>query len=293
MLSLRLVVVIASLLGFTASQGPTPSPTPSSTAAATPAPWSGCVDPNNPNNPDIIQIGKPTTICLTLGPGGNWAAGVRYGRYTWRPIADQYSKFHIPKCKSIREIVVLNRVIQTSFAKTFLATLPAYEQLVVSQTTGDSVLNGNITVFAASQQMLSFLRVYYDPKEFRIYPFLTAIIDVKQGVVQGIAWDNACVFCSPGRCLENMYNFDGQMASELDVNAPSKGCYFNEEECNEILKTGGTDCDITLFAVWTGTDKKRKTFQSSSKRFSAFPPAGIQDALMNSLPSFSDLNPFR
>jgi hypothetical protein len=171
--------------------------------------------------------------------------------------------------------------------------LPAYQQLVVSQTTGVSILKGNITVFAASQQMLSFLRVYYDPKEYRIYPFLTAIIDVKNGVVQGIAWDNACVFCSPGRCLENMYNFDGQMASELDVNAPSKGCYFTEEECNEIVKTGGTDCDVILFAVWTGTDKNGKTFQSSSKRFSAFPPAGIQDALMSSLPSFSDLNPFR
>ena len=120
MLSLRLVVVFASLLGFSVSQGPTPSPTPSSTGAATPAPWSGCVDPNNPNKPEIIQIGNPTTICLTLGPGGNWAAGVRYGRYTWRPIADQYSKFHIPKCKLIRNIVNLTTVMERN---TFLLKL--------------------------------------------------------------------------------------------------------------------------------------------------------------------------
>ena len=88
MMSLRLAL-IASLLGFTFSQ----------TGSPTPAPWSGCVDPNNPDKPEIIKIGSPHTICLTLGPGGNWAAGVKYGRYTFRPKADQYSRFHIPKCK--------------------------------------------------------------------------------------------------------------------------------------------------------------------------------------------------
>lgn len=141
--------------------------------------------------------------------------------------------------------------------------------------------------------MLSFLRVYFDPKETRVFPFLTAVIDVSSGIVQGIAWDNACVFCNKQRCLENMYNFDGVSASALGVSAPSKGCYFTEQECNKIHENGGTQCDVTLYVVWTGTDQDGRTFQSSGKRFSAFPPARLQDSLMNQLPSLSDFNPFR
>ena len=93
--------------------------------------------------------------------------------------------------------------------------------------------------------------------------------------------------------MENMYNFDGVLASELGISSPSKGCYYSEEECNKIHKENKTDCDVTLYVVWTGTDKDGRSFQSSGKRFSAFPPARLQDALLNQLPSFSDLNPFR
>jgi hypothetical protein len=95
MSSVRFLIVIAfvcsccSWIGVVESQ---------STNTTTIGSWSGCVNPNEPNTPEVIQIGKPHTICLTLGQGGNWAAGVTYGRYTWRPVADQYSRFHIPDC---------------------------------------------------------------------------------------------------------------------------------------------------------------------------------------------------
>jgi hypothetical protein len=119
-------------------------------------------------------------------------------------------------------------------------------------------------------------------------------LDVKKGIVQGIAWDDACVFCTKNRCLENMYNFDGQVAnSESGIRSPNKGCYFTEEECNKIAANGGVDCDVTIYVVWTGTDAKGRSFQSSGKRFSAFPPGRLKDRLLNQLPDFSSLNPFR
>jgi hypothetical protein len=71
--------------------------------------WTGCIDPDNLDSPDLVKIGERHTICITVGPGGSWAgikgsdgtyAGVEYMRYTWRPTADQYSRFHIPNCKS-------------------------------------------------------------------------------------------------------------------------------------------------------------------------------------------------
>lgn len=171
-----------------------------------------------------------------------------------------------------------------------LSTFAAYSQLV-----NDPVVfnrGQNLTIHTAAQDKLSFLRVYYDPAEYRIFPFLTAVVDVENGIVLGVAWDDACVFCSKSRCMENMYNFDGVSASELGVKSPSKGCYFTQEECNKIHAEGGTDCDVTLYVVWTGSDKDGKSFQSSGKRFSAFPPGKLQDRLLNQLPSFSDLNPF-
>ena len=70
--------------------------------------WSGCINPNDLSSPNLITIGQPTTICLTIGPGGAWGGnqksdgsfvGVTYLRYTWQVTADQYSRFHIPNCK--------------------------------------------------------------------------------------------------------------------------------------------------------------------------------------------------
>lgn len=60
----------------------------------------------------------------------------------------------------------------------------AYEQLV-----RDDTISANITVFASSQTSLSFLRKFYD-KEFGVFPYLTAIINVQDGV--SILLSNPC-----------------------------------------------------------------------------------------------------
>ena len=78
---------------------------------------------------------------------------------------------------------------------------------------------------------LSFLRRYYDSTSQRIYPFLTAIVDVEDGVVRGIAWDDACVFCEKSQCVANTYNFDGSLATSEQINQPVNGCYFSVPEC--------------------------------------------------------------
>jgi len=225
--------------------------------------WAGCNDPNVGDGESIqlVKIGEPTTICLALGPSGDWGAGATYVRYVFQPEADEYSRFHIPR---------------------------SYAQLVNNQGGPGPLLPGtNITVHVSSQKSLSFLRIYHDVKQFRVYPFLTAIIDVDGGVVQGIAWDNACVFCPPDRCAENMFNFEGVPSTELEgVRDPSKGCYFTQEQCNKIIADGGNECDVTLYVVWTGTDASGSQFQSSAKRFSAFPAKRLQDRLLG---QFTDL----
>jgi hypothetical protein len=126
--------------------------------------------------------------------------------------------------------------------------------------------------------------VYYDHDKGRVFPFLTAIIDVRAGVVAGIAWDNACVFCASDLCLENTFNFAGQIATNLE--GQSKGCYLVKSACEAMKAKGGTECNIKLFVVWTGTDSKGEAFHSSANRFSAFPPGEIQDRIANKINDF-------
>jgi hypothetical protein len=58
--------------------------------------WSGCVDPNNPD--ESVKIGQKTTICLQIGNKNNWAGGVEYIRLSFQPKVDEYSRIHIPNC---------------------------------------------------------------------------------------------------------------------------------------------------------------------------------------------------
>ena len=127
---------------------------------------------------------------------------------------------------------------------------------------------------------LSFLRRYYDTTTQHLYPYLTAIIDVRDGVVTGIAWDDACIFCQRSRCAANTYNFDGSVATVEQINQPADGCYFTRDECVALHAGGTDDCDLKLYVVWTGTDAQGKVLLSSDSRFSAFPPNRIQENVM-------------
>jgi hypothetical protein len=127
---------------------------------------------------------------------------------------------------------------------------------------------------------LSFLRRYYDTSTQYLYPYLTAIVDVRDGKVAGIAWDDACIFCNRDRCLANTYNFDGSEATQEQISQPTNGCYFTRDECVALHAGGSEDCDLKLYVVWTGKDAHGRVLLSSDSRFSAFPPNRIQENVM-------------
>jgi hypothetical protein len=99
--------------------------------------------------------------------------------------------------------------------------------------------------------------MYYDYELGRIYPYLTAIINVTAGEVTGISWDDACDFCASDTCEENTVNFNGVEVTE-EWAGPTKGCYITQEECNilaaETLHSTPIICDVLVYVVWTGTD---------------------------------------
>jgi hypothetical protein len=111
--------------------------------------WGGCVFPSNPEKPTEVKIGQPTPVCITVGPGGSWAAGVPYVRWVFTPIADQYSYFRIPDCKSnVLELIKdeFRSILTTS---DYIHTL-AFQQIVNGNGTFQ---DRNLTVFTASQDM--------------------------------------------------------------------------------------------------------------------------------------------
>jgi hypothetical protein len=164
---------------------------------------------------------------------------------------------------------------------------------LVLANTGSIFAGKNITVGAASQSALSFLRLYYDVGQQRVYPYLTAIIAVKNGLVTGITWDNACVFCGgfADECEDNTYSFTGALQTQESSGQETKSCYESVADCTKAMKNatnveGQRLCDITLYVAWSGTDVDGKALQSQSYRFSEFPAGKLTDRLTQIIPDF-------
>ena len=135
---------------------------------------------------------------------------------------------------------------------------------------------------------LSFQRFYYDNATNLVYPFLTAIIAVKKGVVQGITWDNACIFCTQSECHEITYDYNGKPSTQSQVGQPTKGCSYTKTYCDGVLAKNGIECDLILYVVWTGTDSSGSVLQSSANRFSVFPAQKLKNRISQNLPSFTN-----
>ena len=162
----------------------------------------------------------------------------------------------------------------------------AYNDLVKNT---QGIFSGtNITLGVASQKSLSFLRLFYDEYNKKVYPFLTAIISVEKGRVTGITWDNACIFCGGLKeaCEEDTYNFNGQQVTSAEAGQETKACFLTRDQCDETIKTNPTACDVTLYVVWSGTDAGGKALQSQAYRFSQFPVQELTDRLTQLVPSF-------
>lgn len=221
--------------------------------------WQGCIDPNNPDLEDnLVSLGKRTTICIVVSQGGNWGNGNLYSRWVFQPIADEYSRF----------------VIKSSYAN--LVKNP------------NNFYYPAVSVHVESQQSLSFIRRYFDDSHFQswVFPYLTAIVSVKNGVITGITWDESCAFCDESRCVENTYDFSGKNVTESTYSVPSKSCYFTKAECDNLVASGESTCALGIYFVWTGTDKDKKVLRSVDARFGAFPPNRIPK-IENYLPKFN------
>lgn len=163
--------------------------------------------------------------------------------------------------------------------------ITAYSDLTSEQRNPDFASN-TLTVGVGVQESLSFLRIWKNDE--KIYPHLTAIIDVRDGVVLGITWDDACIFCGGFQCDQITYDFNGNIQDRDSAGQPTGGCGITFSDCNSKHQDDGTDCDIVFYVVWTGTDVDGKALLSSANRFSAFPAQELSDRFTQNLPGAKD-----
>jgi hypothetical protein len=68
------------------------------TTTATTTAWSGCINPKLTTKQNWIRAQQPTRVFLSIANTTNWSAGAAYTRASFEPLADVYSRFHIPNC---------------------------------------------------------------------------------------------------------------------------------------------------------------------------------------------------
>lgn len=125
----------------------------------------------------------------------------------------------------------------------------------------------------------------YSSNAGKIFPYLTAIISVKKGVVQGVTWDDGCYFCEASACESNLFAY----ATNTTASTLSDGytCYSNLTACG----SNSTVCDLTLYVGWTGTDRDGNYLSSAGMRISQFQRYSISSYFKKIAASFSTLLP--
>lgn len=93
-----------------------------------------------------------------------------------------------------------------------------------------------------------------------VIPFATAIVELDNGRIQRIYWDEGCFTCQQDR----------------------EACY--EEICGvpySDCQSGSVDCDIKIYLAWSGTDSNGRYLLSSGKVLSRFSRYSVKAAWDN------------
>ena len=68
-----------------------------------------CVDPNNREVTHQVRKGDITTVCLYVGPNGDWNNNIDYKRFSVNLIADEFSSYEVPGCKFVYNLCLCIR----------------------------------------------------------------------------------------------------------------------------------------------------------------------------------------
>ena len=207
-----------------------------------------------------LLLGKEYYVCFTLN--GN-------ERSVFHPKVDEYGRYTYRGCTGC--VGVVHSVVYEKVSTN--ASTPIFVQLSISSkdASGEKVITAN-----------SVPKLYTGLKYVSSYfTYLTAVVNVEKGVVKSISWDDGCLTCLPGSCEQNSVvtkNGTVELISETDpVYKAYRGsnCVESANACDKE----GKNCDLTIFLVWEGSDRKGRVFHSANVRLSRFQSGSLESAL--------------
>jgi hypothetical protein len=143
--------------------------------------------------------------------------------------------------------------------------------------------NSDVYFHLESEGGVSFAARYRDSTTTS-GPF-TAIISMVQGEVTGISFDAGCSMCSTSACVENEYAFSGDLSSSA-----TKQCTWTNDECVNNAGEPNDLCQLTVYVVWSGTDKSGRTLQSKNFRLSEFAGRAVSGYISDAQSTASTVN---
>lgn len=168
-----------------------------------------------------LAVGDKTWVCLVLATSLDWRSSdaVEYVRFPFELKMDDYSRMDVSNAWNL---------MNSSF----------------------------VSMHVQSEQRVSYQKRWRDGR--RTFPFLAVVVQVENGKVESVAWDDACY--DDCKCTENSFDFDASRYRHAE-----KQCYYTD--CDD-----GTSrlCRFSVFVSWSGTDKNGIPLLSQQLRFSRF-----------------------
>ncbi|OWZ09069.1 hypothetical protein PHMEG_00018293 [Phytophthora megakarya] len=198
--------------------------------------------------------------------------------------------------KGVLTYVCIN--VNNEYRTLFTPIADKFTVLRISDSWNDTRIGANPSSAFLTVSSLKYrtnYKLYSSASTKRISPYMTAIISVKKGVVQGVSWDEGCYFCSAEMCDYNLYSKPEESATGR-LSGQGKTCYTSVGSCSGY-STNSSDasidvgdsrdvdvgsnatssstnttsqCDITIYVGWTGTDRNGEYLGSASLRMSQF-----------------------
>ncbi|RLN66422.1 hypothetical protein BBJ28_00016532 [Nothophytophthora sp. Chile5] len=249
----------------------------------------------------LVVKGEVTYVCINVND--------QY-RTVFTPVADKFTVLRITDCKCPQVDICIVFVPLLTLRRLSFA---AWNDTRI----GGSAVSAFLTV--SSLKYRSNYKLYSSAITGRFSPYMTAIISVKKGVVQGVSWDDGCFFCDAEMCDYNLYS-KPEETSAARLAGEGKTCYSLEESCdgydsstatagsatNSSSSDSGVDvgsttnssstnttvsCDITVYVGWTGTDRNGDYLGSASLRVSQFTKYSVGSFFSSVAASLSKLVP--
>lgn len=205
--------------------------------------------------------------------------------------------------------------VNDEYRTLFMPIADKFVVLRISDSWNDTRIGANPSgafLTVSSLRYRTNYKAYSSASKGRISPYMTAIISVKKGVVQGVSWDEGCYFCTADMCDYNLFSKPEETATAR-LSGQGKTCYTQVDSCSvanssststdvgdgSVASSNATvgvyntsaQCDITIYVGWTGTDKNGEYLGSALLRMSQFSKYSVGSFFSNIGASLSKLAP--